>query len=63
MVSKNVDVDLDFGGVNRAVGMAEPAAPGHATTKNYVDARTPKITVSATEPVAPEEGDLWVVTT
>lgn len=37
-----------------------PTNPGHATNKTYVDARTPKITVSTTAPGSPATNDLWI---
>lgn len=36
--------------------------PTDAVTKSYVDARTPKITVSTTAPASPSVGDIWIDT-
>lgn len=54
-----------FGG---AVTIATPTAPGHATTKQYVDNLISSnggasSTVSSTEPTTPSSGDFWYDTT
>ena len=41
----------------------DPTAALHSATKQYVDARTPKITVSSTAPSSPAVGDIWIDTT
>lgn len=39
-----------------------PTLPAHLVRKDYVDARTPKITVSTTAPSNPNVGDVWIDT-
>jgi len=42
---------------------ADPTTALQAATKQYVDARTPKITVSTTAPSSPAVGDVWIDST
>ena len=58
-------VDGKVGGVVSVNGEPGPAvvldaADVGATTKSYVDARTPKITVATTAPSSPAVNDIWV---
>ena len=47
-----------------AIGyLREPTEPADAASKQYVDARTPKITVASTAPSSPAVNDIWVDTT
>jgi hypothetical protein len=62
MSTKSVLTDLDFGNAGRISGLLDCASPQDAATKAYVDARSPKITVSTTAPGSPSVGDLWVDT-
>jgi hypothetical protein len=38
----------------------DPTVPLETSTKQYVDARTPKTTVSTTAPGSPATGDIWI---
>jgi hypothetical protein len=59
-----IDVPL---AINRATGLstvtADPTAALGIATKQYVDARTPKITVATTAPGSPAVNDVWIDTT
>jgi len=46
--------------VGNVVLYTEPTADNHAATKQYVDNRTPQITVSSTAPGSPATGDIWI---
>jgi hypothetical protein len=38
----------------------DPVNPMEIATKNYVDTRTPKITVDTVAPSSPAVGDVWI---
>lgn len=45
------------------VTAATPTASTHLTTRAYVDARTPKVTVGTSAPSSPATNDIWIDTT
>lgn len=52
---------MDLGGV-KVTGVIDGTAATDVATVGQIEARTPKITVSATPPVSPDTNDLWVIT-
>ncbi len=56
-------VVAEGGTFNGTVSVATPTSTTHATTKSYVDDLVdalPTVTVSNTEPLLPDNGDLWL---
>jgi hypothetical protein len=56
---KNGLVVINGGSFGGTVTVATPTLGGHATTKDYVDARPVSIPVSDDAPESPNAGDLW----
>jgi len=58
-VSGNLTVNGNMA-ANSAEVLTAPTLATHVSPKSYVDARTPQITVSDTQPSNPSVDDIWI---